>query len=96
MLWAIIQYLFHPRVIFTHIIGGGLLFDLHRQAGKTPAIAVGIFEEILTWLLWAIIPNSWATILSLAVCIQIYEKLTGPRVEIKGNAIFIAGKLLLN
>ena len=89
----LLTYAFSPRVILTHVIGAGLLFDLLRQGqDMKKLIQLAVVEEIITITLWNLIPNSWATILTLYLCIYIYERVIGPRVEILENAKLISGE----
>ena len=89
----ILQYVATPRVVFSHLVAFGLLYDLVRQgSSRKTAIQLALLEELVIYSLWALIPNSLATILALYICIYTYEKVLGPRVEIRSNAKFVAGE----
>ena len=93
MLLPLLKYTFHPRVLFTHMVGGGLLFSLSQQGtSKRLVVGLALLEELVAYLLWLLIPNSFATILALAFCIQLYEKVLGPRVELSHDAILVSGE----
>ena len=85
-------YLLHPRAAFAHLVAGALLYDIFRMHGARVAGVVGALEEAVILLLWLVIPNSWATILSLALAIHVYEKLIGPRIEIVPDAVLYSGQ----
>lgn len=87
----LLLYVVSPRVILTHVIGAGLLFDLLRQGqSKKKIVQLAFLEEVITFALWHLIPNSWATILTLYLCIHIYERIIGPRVDVNENAKFLS------
>ena len=93
MVWGLVRYVFHPRSLFTHLIGGGLLYGLVSQGvSMRLTVAMAILEELVFYLLWLIIPNSFSTILTLFFCIHLYEKVLGPRVEVSEDAILVSGR----
>ena len=92
-MWQLVRYGLHPRSLFTHLVGGGLLYGLASQGvSMRVTVALAVVEELVAFLLWLLIPNSFATILALAFCIQLYEKVLGPRVEVSEDAILVSGK----
>jgi hypothetical protein len=92
-LWNLVCYLTTPRVILSHAICVALLWHLVRQGtGLKVILPLALVEELVTLGLWWAIPNSWATILTLAASIYVYETLLGPRIFVKKNAVLVSGE----
>ena len=92
----VLGYVFDPKIVLTHVIGGGLLFNLYRKRlGLRELILIALLEETLSYVLWLLLPDSWGTIVSLGIFLYAYEKKVGPRVEIQDNAVLISGMLSL-
>ena len=91
----VLMYVVTPRVVFTHVVAVALLYDLVRKGtNKSMVVRLALLEEVVIYTLWAVIPNSLATIIALYICIFTYEKVLGPRVQILPNAKLVAGEYL--
>ena len=89
----ILVYFLTPRVLFTHVICAGLLWQLYRQgASVREVLPVAVLEEVVTYALWWLIPNSWATILALWFAIYMYETIIGPKISLNHDAVLVSGK----
>lgn len=87
----VMTYVLHPRVLFTHMIVYGLLYDIYTMHGRRVTSQLALAAEVVTLLLWLLIPNSWATIIVIALAIYVYEHVIGPKIEIIDGAIFYTG-----
>jgi hypothetical protein len=86
-------YLLTPTVGLSHLIGGCLVYSLYTQGlGFKYLAPVACLEELLSFLLWFFIPNSFCSIIAIAICIFVYEQLALPDVELRKNAVLIVGK----
>lgn len=89
----VLGYLFTPRVMFGHAVAGGLLYALrYQKAGILDIMRVAVLEAILSYLLWLLIPNSLGTVLFLFVCLLLYQRVLGPRVQIRKGAQLLASE----
>lgn len=90
---ATLEYVTTPHNVLTHIVSGALLVGLFSDGiGRKNLLLTAVGEELLILLLWLAIPNSWASILALSVCIGVYERILGPQVELKQNFSLFSGK----
>ena len=64
---------------------------LHRKL----LLLMSLVLVLLTFVLWLFVHNMWVSILTSYICVHIYERVSGPRLRIKENAVFQAGKLCL-
>ena len=88
----VLYYVIHPRAAFAHLVAGALLYHVHRLHGARVAGVIAAVEECMILLLWLLIPNSWSTIISIAVAVYVYEQVIGTRVDIVDDAIFYSGQ----
>lgn len=93
---ATLEYVSTPHNVLTHIVSGALLIGLYSDGvGRKNLLLTAAGEELLILLLWLAIPNSWASILALSVCIGVYERILGPQVELKQNFSLFSGKTMV-
>lgn len=91
MLFEVIDYFLNPRIVLTHIIGGGLFASLVNQGvGVKRLLGQVLLAEVVTWLLWLTIRDGWWTIIAVAFWLHLYERIVGPRARIQSGAVFIA------
>ena len=94
--WVFVDYLCSSQMVLTHIIGGGLAYNLIRINGDRPRTLLRpvLLVEVLAFIFWCAIPAGFSTIFTLAVVLYWYEYAVGPKVTIQENAFFVAGKLI--
>ena len=94
MFFEVLEYIFSPRNLFTHLVGGGLLASLPVQGTALSRLwKPFLLCEVVTLILAFLIPEGWGAIIAIAFWIHVYERIVGPRAKVEQNAIFLAGKL---
>ena len=89
----IFVYFLTPRVLFSHAVAAGLIWQLYRQgASLKEVVPLAVLQEVVTYFLWWLIPNSFATIFAIWFSVYLYETILGPKISVRNNAVFVSGE----
>ena len=92
---ASMDFLFGPRTLIAHLGVMALLWRAHTRGfiHRRVLLLMSLALLALTFILWLFVTNTWVSIVTSYVCVVIYERLCGPRLRIKKNAVFQAGEI---